>query len=93
MLLKQLAECLEILKQGFLSFFFLFSFFFFFLLHNCFMRMVMHLSVAIWPYGTKIDLSGYICPCIEIGPSYNQGLLIVAALQQYYSTYKQFFHN
>ena len=57
------------------------------------MRMLMQLSVDFRPYETKIDLSGYNHPCAEIGPSYNQCLLIVAALQQYYSTYKQCFHN
>jgi hypothetical protein len=53
---------------------------------NCFMRMLMQFSVAIQPYGTKTDLSEYICHCAEIGSSHNQGLLIVDTFQQYYST-------
>lgn len=37
--------------------------------------------VAICPYRTKTELSGYICPCAEIGSSYNQGLAMAAALK------------
>ena len=36
---------------------------------------------AVWPYKAKTDLSGYIRLCAEIGPSYNQGLAMAAALQ------------
>ena len=41
----------------------------------------MQLAVAIWPYKAKTDLSGYTPLCAEIGPSYNQGLAMAAALQ------------
>ena len=36
------------------------------------MRILMQLPAAIRPYKTKTDLSGYICLCAEIAPSYNQ---------------------
>lgn len=36
---------------------------------------------AIWPHKGQADLSGYICLCAEIGPSYNQGLAMATALQ------------
>ena len=41
----------------------------------------MQLPAAIQPYKAKTDLSGYIHLCAEIGPSYNQGLAMAAALQ------------
>jgi hypothetical protein len=51
------------------------------LLHNCLMRMLMQLTTVIQPYKVKTDLSGYICLCSEIEPSYNQGLTMASALQ------------
>ena len=39
-------------------------------------------NAAIWPYKSKTDLSGYIHVFAEIGPSYNQSLAMVAALQR-----------
>ena len=45
------------------------------------MRTLMQLPVDIRPYKAKTDLSGYIHLCAEIGPSYNQGLAMAAALQ------------
>ena len=45
------------------------------------MRMLTQLSAVIQPYKPKADLSGYVYLCGEIGPSYNQSLAMVAALQ------------
>ena len=39
------------------------------------------LCTSIRPYKEQMDLAGYICLCAEIGPLYNQGLAMAAALQ------------
>mgnify|MGYP001072020417 CR=1 FL=1 len=54
------------------------------------MRTLMQLHEAIQPYKAKTDLSGYIHLCVEIGPSYNQGLDMAAALWEVYSKYLPF---
>ncbi|XP_060230653.1 endogenous retrovirus group K member 10 Gag polyprotein-like [Meriones unguiculatus] len=38
-------------------------------------------KAAIRPYRTKTDLSGYICLCADIGPAYQQGFAMAAALK------------
>lgn len=38
-------------------------------------------KAAISSYNAKVDLSGYICLCAEIGPSYNQGLAMTTVLK------------
>ena len=38
-------------------------------------------QAAIRPYRKKTDLTGYIRLCSDIGPSYQQGLAVVAAIQ------------
>jgi hypothetical protein len=45
------------------------------------MRTLIQLSGAIRSHKAKTDLSGYIHLSAKIGPSYSQGLAMVAALQ------------